>query len=317
MQNKITLLTIEARLTFPSWTQEWFNSPPLSDIWFTGHEGNDFFSEYSISYGQLFAASAQPLVDGFFIALGVERKDLPQVKVTGTRVGSLEIMSEVVVVGTVGYSIVKAISGVPSVLENLEKLRVQIKESFHRTAGNFTSKELIQQIERFERDASPPHPNEILQEDVSIDSQPLRDLLVASNSQLLHCPLGQTGAAALEKLAAETREIRRDAKISHRDLQALVQATRSSKTMSMVALGVAILIMLILAVTSLTERAPRAVPTELQEEIGYLVEQVDEHKLDAQESGQETAERLATIEKLLVRTNEIVRELGEAELSQN
>jgi len=219
MEKQSVILRITASIDFGQETISWMQSLTKNmdeqqqhNLWFTRNKGQDFLNEFQRSFQQILVEEIDSEVQSYFRNLKLSEEFLPHAKVTETYIGSLTIMAVVSIAGTIGgtFAALKGISEIPTIIEGLKKLKVNIANSFKAKTNSKVHALLTEQAAN--NNVTPPPSSTIELKDFVIDARPLLALTPNEmKSHSLHLQAGiSTDSFTLENLGADTM---RDIKI--------------------------------------------------------------------------------------------------------
>jgi len=177
-QIKETILAkIRSTMHFSEETYLWFRkiSNINKDIWFLREEGSLFFPEYRGIWNEIMVSSIEPIINDYFLDLGLPKDKLPKVKIYESYHGSWIIDAALIMSGGIGatYLILKGISELPKIADGLMELKERLKIAFSGKASNTAASFLNNQSKQFNLPAPPKNP---IITDFIIDARPLTSL---------------------------------------------------------------------------------------------------------------------------------------------
>lgn len=211
METEIILARIRATMGFSEETFKWLRELPQLDIegfWFKKEGEILFFSEFKRSWEEVLINSSEPIIQEYFLELGIPKDDLPKVRVYKSYSGSWMIDATIVMAGSAGtvYVILKSVSEIPKIVDGLTELINRLKRAFTEKVNKAVNKQLKSSSSKY---TFPPPPTKPLSCDYDIDPSPLKSLTDSSNnSDNIHQdPSDYKDKEKLEPIMSELRGI--------------------------------------------------------------------------------------------------------------
>jgi len=175
MDRETVLAKIEIKMNFSQKTLNWFKEEgERKDKWFTKKDGKPFFYEFRSSWERILIESTKPIQD-YFHNKGLPEEKLPYVKIYKSHACSWEMEAAVIMCSSIVtvYQILKGISELSSIANDLKELWKDIKDKFTRKATEEVDK-LKSEAMRYKLSGLPSKPLDNIVCD--INTEPLSSL---------------------------------------------------------------------------------------------------------------------------------------------
>jgi hypothetical protein len=175
MEKETVLAKIRATIEFSDKAHQWLEKLEKEDVWFAKQRGALFFSEFRRTWEGTLITSAEPIINDYFLKLGLSENRLPKLKIYESYHGSFIMEAALTMFGTVGtvYTVLKGISEIPQIADGLVELKERLKKAFSRKASEKVREHLNSSSNRYEIPAPPSNP---INTDFSLDARPLLSL---------------------------------------------------------------------------------------------------------------------------------------------
>jgi hypothetical protein len=176
MEKETILAKIRVTMDFSKSALDWLERIQNSNVWFAKKGGNLFFSEFRGSWERILIDSSEPIINDYFLELGLPKEKLPRIKIYESYSGSWIMEASLVLSASIGtaYTILKGISELPKIADGLTELKNRLKKEFSRKASEKVYDHLKSSVNQYK--IPPPPSKQLIYTDFVLDARPLLSL---------------------------------------------------------------------------------------------------------------------------------------------